>query len=48
MTWYISNDGNDSADGKTPDTAFRTFAAVTRLSLEPGDQVEIVRLVGGG
>ena len=38
-TYYVSNDGNDSNDGYTPETAFATIAKVNTLTLNPGEEV---------
>ncbi len=39
--YYVSADGDDSADGKTPETAWKTPEAVTNATsfLQPGDAV---------
>jgi len=37
--WFVSPKGNDSKDGKTPKTAFRTLDAAF-AACEPGDAVE--------
>lgn len=39
-TYFISNNGNDDNDGKTIDTAFKTFTKAADL-VEPGDTVKI-------
>lgn len=36
---YVSNDGNDDADGLTPETAWKTNAKVSAAELNPGDAV---------
>ena len=38
-TYYVSNDGNDSNNGKTPQTAIKTIDKVNQLSLNAGDAV---------
>ncbi len=43
-TYFIdSNNGNDSADGRTPKTAFCTLDRVNEITLEPGDRVLLKR-----
>lgn len=37
--YYVSNDGDDSNDGMTPETAFATISAINSLQLEEGDGV---------
>ena len=37
--YYVSNDGNDENDGKTPQTAWKTLAKVTETPLCEGDGV---------
>jgi len=37
--WFVRPKGDDSKDGKTPKTAFRTLKAAFAAS-EPGDAVE--------
>jgi hypothetical protein len=37
--YYVSNSGNDSNDGKTPQTAWATIDKVNAASLKPGDGV---------
>jgi hypothetical protein len=39
VSYYISTDGNDSNDGKTPETAWRTLAKVNAQKLKPGNTV---------
>ena len=38
-TYYVSNDGDDNLDGKTPKTAWRTFEKVSNANLSEGDGV---------
>ena len=38
-TYYVSNNGNDSADGKTTATAWKTLSRVNSASLKEGDAV---------
>jgi hypothetical protein len=38
-TYYVSNQGADSADGLSPQTAWATLARVNRGPLQPGDRV---------
>jgi hypothetical protein len=37
--FYVSNSGDDSKNGLTPETAWRTIARVNKQVLEPGDAV---------
>lgn len=37
--FYLSNSGDDGADGRTPGTAWRTLERLARQSLEPGVRV---------
>lgn len=37
--YYVSNQGDDANDGRTPATAWRTLACVTEAELLPGDGV---------
>jgi hypothetical protein len=37
--FYVSNSGDDSKDGLTPETAWRTIAKVNKQVLKPGDAV---------
>lgn len=37
--YYIDTAGNDNLDGLTPNTALRTFHAVNKTRLQPGDKV---------
>ncbi len=41
--YYVSEDGDDSFDGKTPDTAWRTLAKVSKANLNEGDGVKFKR-----
>lgn len=43
QTYYVSNDGDDNADGRTPETAWRTLAKVSAATLRPGDGVRFRR-----
>lgn len=38
-TYYVSSNGDDSADGKTPETAWRSLDKVNAAGLKPGDTV---------
>ncbi len=42
-TYYVSNAGNDDADGTTPETAWATLAKVTAAPLQAGDGVRFRR-----
>ncbi len=37
--YYISNAGNDHADGKSPKTSFKTLQRLNQVKLKPGDKV---------
>ena len=37
--YYVANDGDDAADGLTPETAWKTLAKVSAAELQPGDGV---------
>ena len=37
--YYVANDGDDAADGLTPETAWKTLAKVSAAELKPGDGV---------
>ncbi len=37
--YYVAADGNDDADGLTPETAMRTLDKVSAMDLKPGDAV---------
>lgn len=39
ITYYVSNSGDDSNDGKTPETAWKTLKRVSEAYLNPGDGV---------
>ncbi|TVR53579.1 MAG: hypothetical protein EA426_17725, partial [Spirochaetaceae bacterium] len=39
MTYYISENGNDSASGTSPADAWRTLARVSRIEFAPGDSI---------
>ncbi len=39
MTYYVSDDGDDKNDGKTPETAWKTLRRVSEAELERGDAV---------
>ncbi|MBQ7822245.1 MAG: hypothetical protein IJ391_08195 [Clostridia bacterium] len=38
-TYYVSNNGNDNRDGKTPETAWKTLDRVSRQKYNSGDAV---------
>ncbi len=38
-TYYVSPDGNDSANGTSPETAWRTVAKVNNTTFAAGDQI---------
>ena len=38
-TYYVSGEGEDTNDGRTPETAWRTLTRVSAAALEPGDGV---------
>lgn len=38
-TYYISNSGNDSKAGTTPETAWKTISQVNKTKFAPGDQI---------
>ena len=38
-TYYVSCDGDDANDGRTPDTAWKTLARVSSAELSAGDGV---------
>ncbi|MBQ8893669.1 MAG: hypothetical protein IJ043_04595 [Clostridia bacterium] len=38
-TYYVCNGGDDAADGKTPETAWKTLKRVSEAYLNPGDGV---------
>ncbi len=42
-SYYVSNDGDDSNDGKSPETAWKTLAKVSNANLKPGDGVFLRR-----
>lgn len=42
-TYYVSADGNDENDGKTPSTAWKTLSKVSSANLLPGDGVAFRR-----
>ncbi len=42
-SYYVSNDGNDSNDGLTPETAWKTLNKVSNAKLKPGDGVFLRR-----
>ena len=42
-TYYVSGDGDDANDGRTPETAWRTNARVSAAELAPGDGVRFRR-----
>jgi hypothetical protein len=39
MTYYISNSGNDSSDGLSENSAWKTIARLNQVRLQPGDFV---------
>lgn len=39
QTYYVSNTGNDSNNGLTPATAWRTIAHVNQQAFQPGDSI---------
>lgn len=39
QAYYVSNEGDDNQDGRTPDTAWRTLGKVLNAELEQGDAV---------
>ncbi len=41
--YYVSNRGNDLADGKTPETAWQTLEKVSKADLKEGDGVKFCR-----
>jgi len=43
ITYYVSNDGNDANDGRTPQTAWQTVTKVNEAVLRPGDCVRFRR-----
>ena len=42
-TYYVSNDGNDENDGKTPETSWKTIDRVNKEAFMPGDGVRFKR-----
>ncbi len=38
-SYYVSNDGNDANDGRSPETAWKTLPRVSIADLKPGDGV---------
>lgn len=38
-TWYISENGDDRNDGRTPETAIRSIERIPELDLKPGDGI---------
>ena len=42
-TYYVSNDGNDENDGKTPETSWKTIDRVNKEQLSSGDGVRFKR-----
>jgi uncharacterized repeat protein (TIGR01451 family) len=38
-TYYVSNDGDDGQDGRSPDNAWATVGRVNAAGLQPGDRV---------
>ena len=43
QAYFVSIDGDDNQDGKTPETAWKTLAKVSSTQLEPGDGVFLRR-----
>ncbi len=43
VNYYVSNDGNDDADGKTPQTAWKTLAKANSYRYNAGDAVLLRR-----
>ena len=43
VNYYVSNDGNDDADGKSPQTAWKTLAKVNGYTFNAGDAVLLRR-----
>ncbi len=43
QAYYISNNGDDAADGKTPETAIKSLANIGKLNLKAGDVVYFER-----
>ena len=39
VTYYVSNDGNDNADGTSPKTAWKTIAKVNSKNFRAGDSI---------
>jgi hypothetical protein len=39
QVYYVSNNGSDSADGLSPDTAWQTLAHVSNQTFSPGDEI---------
>ena len=42
-TYYVSNQGDDANDGKSPASAWQTLARVSEATLSPGDAVFFCR-----
>jgi len=42
-TYYVSNSGNDSKAGTTPETAWQTISKVNQSKFAPGDQILFLR-----
>lgn len=42
-TYFVSNEGNDENDGKSPETAWKTIEKVSQAELLPGDGVRFKR-----
>ena len=42
-TYYVSNEGSDDNDGKSPEAAWKTLARVSAADLQPGDAVLLRR-----
>ena len=41
--YYVSNEGDDANDGRSPESAWKTLAKVSEASLKPGDGVRFHR-----
>ena len=43
ITYYVSNDGDDANDGRTPETAWKTITKLNEANLKAGDCVRFRR-----